>query len=100
MTIDLDSGKYVVAVSGGVDSMVLLDLLLKSTKRYELIVAHFDHGIREDSPADLKFVEALAKSHKLQFVIQRANLGSGVSEEVARTARYTFLNQVAKDNGA
>ena len=40
--------KYVVAVSGGVDSVVLLDMLVKSGE-HDLVVAHFDHGIRPES---------------------------------------------------
>ena len=48
--------KYVLAVSGGVDSVALLDLMTKTT--HHLIVAHVDHGIRGDSTADARFVEA------------------------------------------
>ena len=53
---------YVVAVSGGVDSVVLLDLLANSEDfKNKIVVAHFDHGIREESAEDAKFVEDLAK---------------------------------------
>jgi tRNA(Ile)-lysidine synthase len=48
MNIELKPGKYILAVSGGVDSMVLLDLLSKKPD-IELIVAHFDHGIRPNT---------------------------------------------------
>jgi tRNA(Ile)-lysidine synthase TilS/MesJ len=50
MKIDVPGGKYVVAVSGGVDSVVLLDLL-RMYPGVKLTVAHFDHGIRDDSLA-------------------------------------------------
>ena len=53
--INLDSGLYIVAVSGGVDSVVLLDLLSKN-KNLDLVVAHFDHGIRQESANDADFV--------------------------------------------
>lgn len=87
--------KLLVAVSGGVDSVVLLDILVKSD-RYDLIVAHFDHGIRQDSAADARFVEGLAAQYGLSFVGKREELGSDASEERARSARYGFLFDEAK----
>lgn len=86
--------RYVVAVSGGVDSMVLLHQLHQQSE-HELIVAHFDHGIREDSAADARFVEATAQSYGLPFVSERVELGAGASEELARRHRYDFLERTA-----
>lgn len=86
--------KYLVAVSGGIDSVVLLDMLVREGQ-HELIVAHFDHGIRKDSAADARFVEALASRYNLPFVCQRAELGSRASEEIARRYRYAFLRHEA-----
>ena len=80
---------YLVAVSGGVDSVVLLDLLAQTD--HQLTVAHVDHGIREDSAADARFVEALAAHYSLPFVCHEACLGAGASEERARDVRYEFL---------
>jgi len=90
--------KYVLAVSGGVDSVALLDLMTKTT--HHLIVAHVDHGIRGDSTADARFVEALAKKYSLPFVSRRFELGKQASEEQARDARYGFLFEVAKEHRA
>jgi tRNA(Ile)-lysidine synthetase-like protein len=87
--------KYVLAVSGGVDSVVMLDMLAKEAE-HEIIVAHFDHGIREDSVADAEFVRELAKKYDLVFAGERVELGAGASEEKARKARYEFLWRVAK----
>jgi tRNA(Ile)-lysidine synthase len=90
---------YVVAVSGGIDSVVLLDILVRSGG-HELIVAHFDHSIRDDSAADARFVEELAKKHSLPFVMRREELGSQASEELARDRRYAFLREVAREHKA
>jgi tRNA(Ile)-lysidine synthase TilS/MesJ len=49
----ISPGRYVIAVSGGIDSMVLLHML-RSVERVELVVAHYDHGIRDDSSLRLK----------------------------------------------
>lgn len=86
--------RYIVAVSGGVDSMVLLHRLYVRGE-HELVVVHFDHGIRDDSAADARFVEAVARNYGLPFVSERAELGNGASEEMARTRRYDFLARMA-----
>lgn len=91
--------RYLVAVSGGVDSVVLLDQLVKAAE-HELIVAHFDHGIRTDSAADARFVKALAAHYDLPFVSVREELGENASEEHARHRRYHFLRSVAKEHQA
>ena len=117
MKVDLPAGRYIVAVSGGVDSVVLLHLLMNGlnsrlpakgsdtnyilqTTNYKLIVAHFDHGIRPDSAEDRKFVQKLASKYNLPFVYDRANLGKGTSEAKAREARYAFLYKAQKAAGA
>jgi tRNA(Ile)-lysidine synthase len=95
MEINIKPGKYVVAVSGGVDSVVLLDLL-RQNKDLELVVAHFDHGIRSNSAADRFLVEQVAKRHKLPFYHDEGNLGPYASEAKARAKRYEFLNGTKK----
>lgn len=91
--------KYLVAVSGGIDSVVLLDKLVMQDE-HELVVAHFDHGIREDSAEDTQFVAALAKKYGLLFETKREVLGKDASEELARDRRYAFLRTVAKKHDA
>lgn len=91
----IPAGRYVVAVSGGVDSVVLLDLLTK-LGRVEIIVAHFDHGIRPDSHEDAVFVEALARQHNLTYETRREELGPAASEDYARQRRYAFLQELAE----
>ncbi len=102
--------KHVLAVSGGVDSVVLLDMLCNGellckvtpcktdskVTPWNLVVAHFDHGIREDSTEDAEFVKGLAEKYGLQFETKREELGPGTSEEKARDRRYEFLRSVAK----
>jgi tRNA(Ile)-lysidine synthase len=97
--VDIKPGKYVVAVSGGVDSVVLLDLLSKQ-KELGLVVAHFDHGIRPDSSEDRKFVATLSQKYNLPFEFEEGHLGSSVSEEDARNKRYAFLQKIRKKYNA
>jgi tRNA(Ile)-lysidine synthase len=93
MKIDIPAGKYVVAVSGGVDSMVLLDMLRRKTG-IDIVVAHFNHGIRTDSGEDEKLVAYTAKKWNIPIEVGYGNLGKNISEEHARNARYKFLNSV------
>lgn len=86
--------RYVVAVSGGVDSVVLLDTLYKYHGD-ALVVAHVDHGIREESSEDAQFVRSLAERYGVPFEMTELALGEGASEEAAREGRYTFLREIA-----
>ena len=89
------AGSYVVGVSGGIDSMVLLDVLATAPAKrgYRLIVAHFDHAMRPDSVADAKFVAEAARTYNLPFESARA-VTAPASEAQARSARHGFLRSV------
>lgn len=103
--------RYVVAVSGGVDSMVLLHALSTGhlvaavdpwggVEKGQLIIAHFDHGIRSDSSEDADFVVAAANKMDIAVRTRREELGEGASEELARNRRYAFLKSIATEYGA
>lgn len=115
MDISVKPGTYVIAVSGGVDSMVLLHLLMQTSERLSvsgyqppnskqdkinLIVAHFDHGIRSDSPLDRRLAQEAARHYGLRFVYDEGGMGAGASEELARKARYKFLRTVQQASNA
>jgi tRNA(Ile)-lysidine synthase len=91
--------RYIVAVSGGVDSVALLDMLVRLSD-HELIVAHFDHGIRPDSAEDAAFVAELAERYGLKFESRREELGQSASEDLARARRYEFLRGLAAKHNA
>ena len=81
--------KKILAVSGGIDSVVMLHMFRNDP---EAIVAHFDHGIRENSAADAEFVCRLANEYGLECVVGRGKLGEDANEAVARKARWDFLS--------
>jgi len=99
MKVNVPPGKYILAVSGGVDSVVLLDLL-SNLPGVGLVVAHFNHGIRPDSGEDERLVAAAARKYGLPFETGYGRLGAGASEDAARQARYEFLNEVKTRHGA
>ena len=91
----------VVAVSGGPDSVCLLDILheLMDTLKIKLVVAHYNHGLRQgEDEFETRFVHDLATSMNLPFQTEKSSLsmeGSTASlEEKARNVRYEFLEKV------
>lgn len=94
--------KYVLAVSGGVDSVVLLDMAMQENLlgSGEFVVAHVDHGIRGDSSSDALFVAEMAKKYNLTFETTRFELGFRASEDSARQARYGWLEHIREKYAA
>ncbi|MBI5656785.1 MAG: tRNA lysidine(34) synthetase TilS, partial [Geobacter sp.] len=98
----------VVAVSGGIDSVVLLDYLVSRTDLgLSLVVAHLNHCLRgEESDGDEVFVRQLATSHGLAFEVRRTEVRQLAAaqrlslEEAGREERYRFFAEVAKRYGA
>src|SRR3989442_66413 len=95
-------GPAVVAVSGGVDSVALLDLLhgVAAGRGLALVVAHADHQIQADSRAVGQAVKGLADRFGLPLELGQLGLGPDASETVARRARYAWLGEVQRRHGA
>jgi len=96
----------VVAVSGGMDSMVLLDILASDAElRPRLHVAHFDHQLRPGSGDDAAFVAGEAARRDLPWTTAAGNVrsraaGARISLEMAsRELRYEFLHRVMSEAG-
>lgn len=90
---------WVVAVSGGIDSVVLLDILHQHSQA-RLVVAHVDHGIRDDGDEDLLVVQKHAAARNIHLEYTKLELSPSVSEEKARTARYEWLHEIADKHKA
>jgi len=91
-------GTAVLAVSGGPDSVAMLDLLhtLAPELGLSLVVAHADHGIQADSRTVGQAVEALAQRYGLPFELGELRLGPDATETAARSARYAWLADVRR----
>lgn len=91
--------RLVVAVSGGLDSMSLLNMMVPLQKDFglELIVAHADHGLRRSSAKDAALVRRVAAGHGLPFyetTLDLSKAAPGNIEQQAREARYAWLEEV------
>lgn len=95
----------VVAVSTGVDSMVLLALLqlLPDELRPSIIVAHVNHRLRKQSEEEERFIRRYCEEHQLKLVVRRWPLTkhpqTGI-EAAARQMRYRFFAQVMEKEQA
>ena len=86
----------ILAVSGGIDSVTMLHLYRNDE---QVVVAHFNHGIRDNANDDEEFVRDLAKKYKKPYFTSSANLGSRCSEDLARKERYSFLQSLSQELG-
>jgi tRNA(Ile)-lysidine synthase len=100
--LELGPGRVLVAVSGGADSVALLDLLAESAGELDLdlTVGHVDHGIHPASAVVADRVRELAQSYGLAMVERRLALGSAATETIARAARYRALEAMRREAAA
>ena len=111
---EFDSGRILVGVSGGTDSVALLRglaFLAKASARksraekadFEIVAAHIDHQIRDDSQEDAEWVRLLADELNLECRVETANVLGRVAEtqdsieEAARKMRYEALLRIAQE---
>lgn len=95
----------VVAVSTGVDSMTLLDLLLQlpSNQQPTIVIAHVNHELRRESDTEEQFIRRFAKHHQLQLYVghwRKSDHPQTGIEDAGRNFRYRFFKQVMRKTGA
>jgi tRNA(Ile)-lysidine synthase len=100
--LGLATGRWLVAVSGGPDSVALLHLMADAApgRGLSLVVAHADHGIHFQSAQVAERVSRMADALGLPVTIGRLELGASASETEARTARYGWLRAECARLGA
>jgi tRNA(Ile)-lysidine synthase len=100
--------RVVVALSGGADSVALLDVLsaLSRARGFSVVAAHLDHGLRPDSAEDAAFCRGLCARLGVPLRVARADVrarhradGGGL-EDAARRERHAFLRAVKEAAGA
>jgi tRNA(Ile)-lysidine synthase len=98
----LDGKRFLLALSGGVDSMVLAHLFLQSDNYFE--VAHCNFQLRDDASKDAALVERWCAQHAITLYTTQFDTeaymkehGLGV-QEAARNLRYTYFNGLLEEN--
>ena len=105
----IESGdKIVLGVSGGPDSICMLEILnsLKNQLNFEIVVAHVNHGLRENATIDEQYVENYCKKLDLKYYVLKVNLKELAKanklglEETGRKVRYDFFDEVLEKTGS
>lgn len=101
--IDIKQSKFLLACSGGRDSMALAHLM--SLYHFNFSIAHINHGTREgQSDEDAAFVRNFCKENDIEFFLFEFDLHTvaeaekGSTQMVARDIRYEFLNEVKEEH--
>ena len=104
--------KVVLAVSGGPDSICMLDILndIKNDEtidmNFEIVVAHVNHMIRKEAEEDAKYVKKYCEEKQIEFysksidVQKMANNNKIGLEEAGRKARYDFFDEILERTNA
>ncbi len=99
-----ESGCIIAAVSGGADSMCLLEILrdLRTKAGFQLRVLHVHHGLRESAEGDLEYVAGYCEAAGIPFEAVRVDAAGNAAEnglsveEAARHLRYEALKRAAE----
>lgn len=98
--LDIRDKCVVAAVSGGPDSMFLLDILLnlKDKLNIKIVVVHLHHNLRKESDEEAIMVQKICKNNNIIFEFKKIEKypDNKFSEEVARKIRYEFFDEVVK----
>lgn len=90
--------KILIGVSGGPDSTCLLNILYKLG--YDIVVAHINHGLRENAILDEEYVLKLCEKLNVPCFVKKINLKEELNgmtlEEAGRKARYDFFDEICK----
>ena len=98
--LNIDNTTVVAAISGGPDSMLLLEILLSLREKLniKIVVAHVHHNLRKESDEEAIEVEKFCKNNNLIFEMMKITEypNNKFSEDVARKIRYEFFDEVVR----
>ena len=94
-----DKDTIVIGLSGGSDSMCLLNIIMSLNKDIHIICAHINHNIREESKDEMHFIEDYCRDNKLDLettTFDKKSLEEDYNELELREKRYNFFEKVIK----
>lgn len=103
-----EGDKVVIGVSGGPDSITLLNVLNKFKEKLniKIYVAHINHSIRKEADEETEYVREFCKKIGVEFFFKKIDVEQEAkklkigTEEAGRNIRYAFFEEVAKKVGA
>lgn len=96
----LNNKKVLLACSTGVDSMVLLDLLLKHANNCQIIISHINHQKRKQSILEEEYIIKYCEEKKIKCYVKKLeHYEEGNFQEWARIQRYEFFEEIIGKEG-
>lgn len=98
-----DNDTIVIGLSGGPDSMCLLNILCNINKRIRIICAHINHNIREDSKDEMQFIIDYCRNKNLELettIFDKKSLHNDFNELELREKRYNYFENIVKKHSA
>lgn len=104
-----DGDKIVLGVSGGPDSIAMLNVLNDICKKeftFDIVVAHINHGLRENAKIDEEFVKQFCQKIGVECFVLHSNVKQIAEEEkrgleeTGRKVRYDFFNKILKETNS
>lgn len=100
--------KIVLGVSGGPDSVCMLDILNKLSNEFNfsIVVAHINHGLRENAKIDEKYVKEFCEKLNIKCFVLHADIMKEAKEqkrgieEMGRIIRYNFFEKILEEEKA
>jgi len=94
--------RIIIGVSGGPDSICLLNILVKLKEEFNLtlFVVHINHSLREEADFEEEYVKRIAAQFNVEFFSKKVDINQLAievkksTEEVARNVRYEFFNEI------
>lgn len=103
---EVSSKKFLLGVSGGIDSMCMAELFYRSSLHLQFAVAHVNFSLREiDCDIDMNLVSTWAQERKVQFFCKKADTRKYMQENslstqvAARELRYQWFNELIREHG-
>lgn len=99
--IKFEEEMYCISLSGGVDSMVLLDLLVKQKKK--VIAIHINYNNREETGLEEKFLEEYCKKFSVEFICHRFSITRGsikrnAYEAITKKVKFALYKDILEKN--
>ncbi len=98
-----DNDTIVIGLSGGPDSMCLLDVISNLNKRIDIICAHINHNIRKESQKEVEFVKDYCNKKHVKFetiTFDKKSANKNYTEQELREKRYDYFEKIIKKHHA
>ena len=95
-----EKNRFILAISGGADSVVLLDILNKIKLQYsfDILLIHINYGMQKESNNAQRLCSILSSKYGFKIISKKVKLSKDNFESNARDARYRIFNRYAKEN--